>query len=620
MKLRIRYDNRHDDEMRFRNLYGLFGFQASGFESGLRTIFSERNPLPRKTSNSISKILTILLSIFAAMGSNSLKADSPDESPLTMEFLGRILDQRTGLPVGARVYSKDGEGRWHFVETADERGSAWPYAEQWVPMPESVERHTTVSAHPFRVRLRPGVYEIEIERGKEYLPLREKITIPPIQPETPAAERSMERTFRLVRMIDMASRGWYSGETHVHRRIVELPNVMLAEDLNVAFPVTYWTTSADRVPDLEPSSLRSQGPSPFGPREDRGFEPIRITDRHVIVPRNTEYEIFSVGEKRHVLGALFILNHRKPFALKAPPIRPIAEQAHAEGALLDLDKHNWPWSLMLVPVAKVDLFELSNNSVWRTNFGFKSAGHALPPWAEFEQESPGVLTEWGWLQFGFEMYYALLNCGFRLSPTAGTASGVHPVPLGHSRVYVHTGDSFDLAAWLEGLKRGRSFVTTGPMLFAKLAGEHPGTIFKRPSERGGKTDWSAEVISPEPIARFEVIVNGEVRQKFEPAQTRTPEGAWRWSGEGSIDMPDSGWVTFRTWSDRPDGRKLFAHTGVWHFEVAGRPVRPPKAQIDYLIEQLEISAAKQRDVLSPEAFREFEQALEAYREIRARAR
>ena len=58
--------------------------------------------------------------------------------------------------------------------------------------------------------------------------------------------------------------------------------------------------------------------------------------------------------------------------------------------------------------------------------------------------------------------YALLNCGFRLRPTAGTASGVHPVPLGFGRVYVHLPDGFDYAAWMKGLGAGRSFVTAAP--------------------------------------------------------------------------------------------------------------------------------------------------------------
>ena len=53
-----------------------------------------------------------------------------------------------------------------------------------------------------------------------------------------------------------------------------------------------------------------------------------------------------------------------------------------------------------------------------------------------ERDARGF-TERGWIEFGFQNYYALLDCGFRIRPTAGTASGVHPVPLGFGRVYVH---------------------------------------------------------------------------------------------------------------------------------------------------------------------------------------
>ena len=49
------------------------------------------------------------------------------------------------------------------------------------------------------------------------------------------------------------------------------------------------------------------------------------------------------------------------------------------------------------------------------------------------QDDRGV-SERGWIDFTFKNYYALLNCGFRLRPTAGTASGVHPVLLGFGRV------------------------------------------------------------------------------------------------------------------------------------------------------------------------------------------
>ena len=80
-------------------------------------------------------------------------------------------------------------------------------------------------------------------------------------------------------------------------------------------------------------------------------------------------------------------------------------------------------------------------------------------------------TEWGWIDFGFKSYYALLNCGFKLRPTAGTASGVHPVPLGYGRVYVECPDGFSYDTWMKNLNAGRSFVTTGPMLF--VHGERP---------------------------------------------------------------------------------------------------------------------------------------------------
>ena len=76
------------------------------------------------------------------------------------------------------------------------------------------------------------------------------------------------------------------------------------------------------------------------------------------IPRNTEYEIFTVGGKPHTLGAFFVINHKTPLDLGVPPVRPVAERAHREGALIELDKHNWPWSMMLIPIMPVDLFEL----------------------------------------------------------------------------------------------------------------------------------------------------------------------------------------------------------------------------------------------------------------------
>ena len=74
-----------------------------------------------------------------------------------------------------------------------------------------------------------------------------------------------------------------------------------------------------------------------------------------------------------------------------PPVRRIAERAHAEGAFLDLEKHSWAWSPMIVPLMKVDLFELANNHVWRTDFAYSSwTLDAAPKSMNLEVTAKGV--------------------------------------------------------------------------------------------------------------------------------------------------------------------------------------------------------------------------------------
>ena len=56
-----------------------------------------------------------------------------------------------------------------------------------------------------------------------------------------------------------------------------------------------------------------------------------------------------------------------------------------------------------------------------------------------------------------EIYYHILNSGLRIPPSAGSASGVLPNPVGYNRVYVHTGEHVSWDAWWNGLRKGRSF-------------------------------------------------------------------------------------------------------------------------------------------------------------------
>src|SRR5262249_24013480 len=313
---------------------------------------------------------------------------------------------------------------------------------------------------------------------------------------------------------DMAKLGWYSGDTHVHRSLDELPNLQLAEDLNVAFPLLDWTREAF----VSPLAARKE------PFQDAAPQPVYIDATHVYYPRNTEYELFTVNKKPHTLGAFFALNHQTVLDVGAPPVGGIAERIHREGGLIELDKHNWPLTMMLIPVMRPDLFKLSNNHVWRSEFAFGGGGEPAPAYMHAEHNDKG-LTEWGWIDSGFQNYYALLNCGFRLRPTAGTATGVHPVPLGFGRVYVQCPDGFGYESWVRGLDRGESFVTTGPMLLIRVNDKGPGATLKQDK---GKSDYriTGDALSALPLNRIEVVVNGEVARTVKPANDKRGAGGY----------------------------------------------------------------------------------------------
>ncbi len=529
---------------------------------------------------------------------------------------GRIVDAESGKLLPARLYIKSlgPDGKWLFAKSAAADGSAVEYRKE--RSAQSIEMHTTLSAHEFTTELPPGKYTLTAERGKEYFTEAKTVEV---------GEKEVAVELRLRRWSDMAARGWYSGDTHVHRSLEELPNVVLAEDLNVALPLTYWVTTSDTLPAKTVPGQRKPGQPDAPARDDVKAELIRVDPTHVIWPVNTEYEIFTTAQRQHTLGAVFVLNHKQPLTLGVPPVGPVAAQARREGAILDLDKHSWPWSLMIVPVMKVDLFELSNNHVWRTEFAFRDwTRDTVPQHMKIELDARGGFTEWGWIEFGFKTYYALLDCGFRLRPTAGTASGVHPVPLGFGRVYVELpeakhGEPLDYAAWMKGLDAGRSFVTTGPMLLAKFNGQPPGTVFAAKEGERPTCRVTGSVESKQLPDRIEIIVNGQIARVARPTPERTATGAYSSKFDESLPLEGTSWVALRCFEKHGD-RIRFAHTAPVHFDVPGKPLRPRRADVEYFIGRMEEELARNKDVLTAASLKEYQQALDAYRAIAEKAK
>jgi hypothetical protein len=238
------------------------------------------------------------LSLLFVLPFGILPAQSVIAEDQTIRLL--VIDADTKQPIPARVYLTSEDSTPYYFTTSDQQGSAVRYEKQHRRTPISFEFHTTVSAHACSATVPAGKYTLTIEHGKTYFPVTRTIEV---------KDTAVGLRVPLKRWINMADKGWYSGDTHIHRTIENLHNVVLAEDLNVTFPLTNWVTFADRLPSAGDKNVDDKIPGKL----------IHVDPTHVIWPRNTEYEIFTVGERRHTLGALFVLGHKEQLKQTVPP-------------------------------------------------------------------------------------------------------------------------------------------------------------------------------------------------------------------------------------------------------------------------------------------------------------
>jgi len=492
---------------------------------------------------------------------------------------GRVFDAESGKSIACRVYVQSESGQWHFAEPAGPDGQVIRYEKQnWVNS-NSQEFHSSISAHPFHLRLKPGRYNVTIERGKEYLPVTRELIV---------SDKTSAIEIGLHRWINMAKEGWYSGDAHVHRPIRQIGVPMLADDVNVALPMVYWTTRDQLTAANGDRTHRDDAARPA--------ELITIDPAHVIWPRNTEWEIFSVNGKAHTLGALFAMNHKTPFNVGIPPVRSVIEQTDREGAFLDMDKHDWPFAMVLPPILGNRLtFELANNHMWRTEFAFRRWSTPAADSMGLDDVSSG--GEKDWIEFTHRSFWALLNCGYRLQPTAGTATGVHPVPIGYGRIYVNIPDGFSYQRWVEGLRAGHSFVTTGPMVRARLNGNRIEVL----------------IDADGPVTSIEWIVNGKIEVVEPTTSKQHDDGSVHATVERDVKFDSTSWIAVRVWQKSATGRWRFAHSAPIWFDVADHPIRPSSKDQEFLLRRMETERERSHDILPPDALREYDEAIEAYR-------
>lgn len=173
-----------------------------------------------------------------------------------------------------------------------------------------------------------------------------------------------------------------------------------------------------------------------------------------------------------------------------------------------------------------------------------------------------------------EVWYKLLNLGFKLPAGAGTdATTNYAAPIrgqvGFDRVYVWTpGWPASIDTWLDELKQGRTFATNGPLIEFKLGGEMVGSELKFDSPQTA-VPFAARLRSVVPVDHLEIVCNGNV------VKTLTTDAAKESADiTGSLPLQESGWCVLRAWSERAEYPVMdnysYATTSPVYVAIAGK--------------------------------------------------
>ncbi len=439
----------------------------------------------------------------------------------------RIVDKDTGKSLPCRIHLKDAAGK-------PQRAGKLPFWQDHFVCPGTVQ-----------LDLSPGLYHYEIERGPEYQAGTGSFTI--------TANGKHTLAVRLERLADLAAEGWWSGELHVHRPLEEIELLLRAEDLHVAPVITWWNNRNLWNKQAPPDPLLLQ------------FDGNRFAQ-------------VMAGEDEREGGALLYFHLRRPLAITGAsreypsPMQFLTEARRHRGVWIDIEKPFW-WD---VPVwlasGQVDSIGLANNHMCRSQM-YESEAWGKP--RDRQRLAPPVGNGY-WSQ---EIYYHLLNCGLRLPPSAGSASGVLPNPVGYNRVYVHLGADLRYEQWWEGLRAGRSFVTNGPLLRTRVGGQLPGHVFTAAEGAELNLDVQVMLSGRDPIRFVEIIQNGQIER-------RVPYDEWAKNGLGRLRVQKSGWFLVRVIADNPKTFR-FASTAPYYVEIGQTKQRISKTSAQFFLDWVE---------------------------------
>jgi Tol biopolymer transport system component len=444
-----------------------------------------------------------------------------------------------GSPVAARV----------FVTGAD--GLAYAPNNAWMHADDSFDRsERPFEAHYFDtlgisdITVPAGEVEVDVMRGFENHFERRRVQV-----NSDSATPLTVRMMPLSIAVDATS-NWVSGDVHVHMNyagtyrntpahLVEqaaAENLAIVEDLVV--------NKEQRVPDM----------AYFSPQLD---------------PASTADHLLLHGQEFHTSywGHLGLLNLTRNFILPGYAAYPnttaaslyptnanVADMAHDQGALVG---YVHPFDSFPDPVKDASLTA------------------ELPADVALGKVDYIEVLGFSDHKSTAEVWYKLLNCGFRLPTAAGTDfMGNYASlrgPVGLNRVYAEVPPGpLKIEPWLAAIKAGRTFATNGPLLRFSLGGQAIGGAVRL--EKKQEVHFSAELFSMVPVDHLQIVCNGKVEQELAMDRERTSAHV-----DGSIPLEGSGWCILRAYSDKAEYPILdlypYSTTSPVYVSVAGGPVQ-----------------------------------------------
>lgn len=358
----------------------------------------------------------------------------------------------------------------------------------------------------------PGRYRVIAEHGLEYQRVTRDVEV------TQARPTAVE--LRLLPWIRMRRKGWWSGDMHVHRPLEDTPLLLDAEDLNLGIVFTMWNRQ----------NLWGEGPLPA--------DWIRATgERRWMTVTNAEDERGGGAWMLHGLRAglgldKVVASTQSLTASWDPPGIEFVRKARAGRRGLfpwfDLEKPIWWEAPVMMAIERPDSMGLLNNHY--NQYGM----YDNEAWGR-KRDTPT------YSDYSLGLMYRYWNLGWMVPPSAGSASGVLPNPVGYNRMYVRISGDFSVEKWYAGVKAGAVMVTNGPV------------VFFEPKAGGGRLLGRIEAHSRDELDRVEIIANGEVIQSWKP-----PGRQFR--GEVNVDVRRHSWVAARCFAKNESTVRL-AHTG-----------------------------------------------------------